>query len=51
LRRVKERVSPEESTVVTGIEPTPWMRQSMPETEPRSSLRVRVEKSEGTEEK
>jgi hypothetical protein len=51
LRRVKERVSPEESTVVTEIEPSPRTGQSMPETDPRSSLRVRVEKSEWTEEK
>jgi hypothetical protein len=48
---VEERVSPEESTVVTEIEPTPQMGLSIPETEPRSSLRLRVEKSEWTEEK
>ena len=48
---MKDRVSPKESTVVTEIEPTPQMGQSMPDTEPRSSLRVKVEKSECTEEK
>jgi len=49
--RVKKRVSPTESTVVTTIVPTPRMGQSIPENEPRSSLRVRVEKSEWTDEK
>ncbi len=47
---MKKRVSAEESTVVTAILPTPRIAQSILETKPRSSLRVRAMKSEATKE-